>query len=111
MFTEFMGTISDVYDSVDTFFDDLVGESDIIDTALQTGLEAFSGDSGRVVAESIDSPMLDSNMDDTEALIEELKAQREESMAVKSEDPARVSQEWAERLRAIAHGKVYGMEG
>lgn len=114
MFTDFMGDIADAYDSVDSFFDDLIGETDLVGLVGDIG-KSFLGDtSAKGIIDSMDtaSPMVD--YDDTTGrdsqALEAIKQKTTDSQAISSADANAIENQWIERFRAISKGTVYGQQ-
>lgn len=115
MFQEFMGTIGDTYDDVSSFFDDLVGDSDVL-SVVSEGIEGLIGggeDSGGFTPSS-DNPEwydYDDTLDSPSGVMggsNELDSKLKKDKALESVNGQDLEREWIERLRAMSNGRVYG---
>lgn len=100
-----MGDILDAYDDVDSFFNDLIGDVDILDIVKDVGGELLSPSSGEDT--SIDGIDIDDSSNTPKGVMSEAEDQIKKSQAIKSVDPRNIENEWIERLRAISKGQVY----
>ena len=119
MFEDFMGTISESYDDVSSFFDDLLTEESISDI-MEFGSSILSDEESstrKVLTSSTSSspavsgsPMLDfsdmsSNADD--GLMRDLSEKNKREQAITSVDYRTINDEWINRLRGIATNSPY----
>lgn len=113
MFDEFFGSIGEIYDSVDGFFDDLIGDSDVLDVVKGTADKLFGDNDGKGGSYGSGRD-IDIDMSDTPAkgaFSSELDSYIEQEQSAKSADPRQIEQEWFTRLRYLAKNEVFSNGG